>query len=52
MISSQQEVFYTCVAANPLAIWQFFLPLFKKKKKETQNSVAESDLITQVKLQL
>lgn len=45
MISSQQEVFYTCVAANPLAIWQ-------KKKKETQNSVAESDLITQVKLLL
>lgn len=27
MISSQQEVFYTCVAANPLAIWQ------KKKRK-------------------
>lgn len=33
MISSQQEVFYTCVAANPLAIWQVFLPLFKEKRK-------------------
>lgn len=36
MISSQQEVFYTCVAANPLAIWQVFLPLFKKKKGNTK----------------